>query len=145
MIFFINRMKFIPGLVQICSIYLMDKKIQMNLSPSVCFSNWLHSLVHLLQQLVTECTDRLPAKQPSTITSTTGYSIPTGYTALYSSFNNWLKCADQVLAAQPALNSWLHISRLQRLLACYQPAPRNHQPKGLLPADHSSPAANSPA
>ena len=59
---------------------------------------WLHSLVHLLQQLVTECTDRLPAKQPCT-----GYSMSTalysslnwlqctGYTALYTGFNNWLQ------------------------------------------------------
>ena len=46
-----------------------------------CFNNWLqctgwfwlHSLVHLLQQLVTEC----PAS--------------TGYIALYTYFNNWLQ------------------------------------------------------
>ena len=37
---------------------------------------WLHSLVHLLQQLVTECTDRLPSSQPYTVAST-GYSVPT--------------------------------------------------------------------
>ena len=36
---------------------------------------WLHSLVHLLQQLVTECTDQLPAKQPCTVTSVAGYSM----------------------------------------------------------------------
>ena len=39
---------------------------------------WLHSLVHLLQQLVTECTDRLPASQPYTVVST-GYSVPAEY------------------------------------------------------------------
>ena len=45
---------------------------------SVLTRYWLHSLVHLLQQLVTECTDRLPASQPYTVAST-GYSVPAGY------------------------------------------------------------------
>ena len=55
----------------------------------------------LIQQLVTECTDRLLAKQPRTVTSTTGYSVLTGYTALYSSFNNWLQCTGRLPATQP--------------------------------------------
>ena len=46
-------------------------------------------VVNFIQQLVTECTDRVPATQPCTVASTTGYSVPTGYTALYSCFNNW--------------------------------------------------------
>ena len=76
-----------------------------------CFSNWLqsvvptgywlHSLVHsttgyrvyrpgtgytalYTQQLVTECTDQILATQPCIVVSTA-----TGYTALYSCFNNW--------------------------------------------------------
>ena len=59
---------------------------------------WLHSLVHLLQQLVTECTDRLPAKQPCTgysmftaLYSSLNWLQCTGYTALYTGFNNWLQ------------------------------------------------------
>ena len=51
-----------------------------------CFNNYrLHSLVQLLQQLVIECIDQVPATQPCIVGSTT-----TGYTALYSYFNNWL-------------------------------------------------------
>ena len=59
---------------------------------------WLHSLVHLLQQLVTECTDRLPAKQPCTgysmftaLYSSLNWLQCTGYTALYTGFKNWLQ------------------------------------------------------
>ena len=59
---------------------------------------WLHSLVHLLQQLVTECTDRLLAKQPCTgysmftaLYSSLNWLQCTGYTALYTGFNNWLQ------------------------------------------------------
>ena len=42
-------------------------------------------VVKLLQQLVTECTDRVLATQPCTVASTTGYRVygpGTGYTAL---------------------------------------------------------------
>ena len=69
---------------------------------------WLHSLVHLLQQLVTECTDRLPAKQPCTVTSIAGYSIyrpATGFTALYSNLN-WLQCTGYT-ALYTGFNNWL--------------------------------------
>ena len=69
---------------------------------------WLHSLVHLLQQLVTECTDRLPAKQLCTVTSVTGYSMcrpATGFTALYSSLN-WLQCTGYT-ALYTGFNNWL--------------------------------------
>ena len=68
-----------------------------------CFNNWLqctdwywlHSLVHLfttgyrVYRLVL-------ATQLCTLASTTGYSVPagTGYTALYTCFNNWLQCTD---------------------------------------------------
>ena len=59
---------------------------------------WLHSLVHLLQQLVTECTDQLPAKQPCTgysmftaLYSSLNWLQCTGYTALYTGFKNWLQ------------------------------------------------------
>ena len=41
-------------------------------------------VVNLLQQVVTECTDRVPATQPCTVASTTGYRVyrpGTGYTA----------------------------------------------------------------
>ena len=44
-------------------------------------------VVNLLQQLVTEFTDRVPATQPCTVASAAGYRVyrsGTGYTALYS-------------------------------------------------------------
>ena len=78
---------------------------------------WLHSLVHLFSQTgyrvyrlvlaIQPCTlasttgyrayRLLLATQPYTLASTTGYSVPTGtgYTALYTCFNNnWLQCTD---------------------------------------------------
>ena len=122
-------------------------------------------VVNFLQQLVTECTDRVPVTQPCTVASTTDYSVPTGYTALYIYLNYWLQCTDRVPATQPctvfsttgyrvyrlvqathsSLNSLLHISQLQSLPAYYQPAPRIPKLQGLLPAGHSSAAAYSPA
>ena len=39
------------------------------------------------------------------------------------------ECTNLVVATQPALNSLLHISRLQSLPAYYQPAPRITNPK----------------
>ena len=51
-------------------------------------------VVNLLQQLVTECTDRVPATQSCTVASTTAYRVyrpVTGYTVLYSCFNNCLQ------------------------------------------------------
>ena len=81
-------------------------------------------VVNFLQQLVTECTDRVPVTQPCTVASTTDYSVPTGYTALYSYPNKWSQCTDRVPATQPSLNSLLHIGQLQSLPAYYQPAPR---------------------
>ena len=101
-------------------------------------------VVNFLQQLVTECTDRVPVTQPCTFASTTDYSVPTGYTALYSYptigysvptgyrlhslvqlFQQLVtECTEGVPATQPSLNSLLHISRLQSLPAYYQPAPR---------------------
>ena len=104
-------------------------------------------VVNFLQQLVTEYAERVPvteyaervpATQLCTVASTTDYSVPTGYTAMNSCFNNWLQCTDRVPATQPctvvfnnllqtiectdrvpatqpALNSLLHISRLQSL------------------------------
>ena len=62
----------------------------------------LHSLVHLLQQLVTECTDRL--------------------NSLVQSFQQLVtECIHRVPATQPALNSLLYISRLQNLSASSWP------------------------
>ena len=72
-------------------------------------------VVNFPQQLVTECADQVPATQPCTVVST-----------------NWLQtteCTNRVPATQPALNSLLHISRLQILPAYYQPAPRITNPK----------------
>ena len=48
-------------------------------------------VVNLLQQLVTECTDRVPVTPPCTVVSTTGYIVYRPGTALYSCFNNWLQ------------------------------------------------------
>ena len=48
-------------------------------------------VVNFLQQLVTECTDRVPVTQPCTVASTTGYIVYRPGTALYSCFNNWLQ------------------------------------------------------
>ena len=38
-------------------------------------------VVNFLQQLVTECADRVPATQPCTVASTNDYSVPTGTVA----------------------------------------------------------------
>ena len=56
----------------------------------IYFKNWLQNVPthYRLNSLVT-------------VTSTTGYSAPTDYTALYSSFNNWLQCTGRVPATQP--------------------------------------------
>ena len=98
-------------------------------------------VVNFLQQVVTECTDRVLVTQPCTVASTTDYSVPTGYTALYSYPNNWLEFTDRVPATQPALNSLLHISWLQSLLAYYQLAPRITNSKVFyqLPTSHQQP------
>ena len=62
---------------------------------SVPTGYWLHSLVHLIQQLVTECTDRL--------------------NSLVQSFQQLVtECTHRL---QPALNSLPYISRLQNLPA----------------------------
>ena len=92
-------------------------------------------VVNLLQQLVTECTDWVPATQPCTVALTTGYSVPTGY-----QLHRLVQLLQQLVtestgyrvyrpATQPTLNSLLHISRLQSLPAYYQPAPRITNPK----------------
>ena len=77
-------------------------------------------VVNLLQQLVTECTDQVLATQPCTVASTNWLqSLPTGHTACFT---------------------------LTGYRACLLPtSTKNHQPKGLLPAGHSSSAAYSPA
>ena len=67
---------------------------------------WLHSLVHLLQQLITtECTDRLLAKQPCTDTSITGLSVPTGYwphiLVVHLLQQLITECTDRLPAKQP--------------------------------------------
>ena len=87
---------------------------------------WLHSLVHLaslcrLQSLPTLCiqlcVDSGAGRQQ--ISTTYGFNRPV------------TESTDRVPATQPALNSLLHISRLQNLPAYYQPAPRINQPTGL--------------
>ena len=118
-------------------------------------------VVKLLQQLISEYTDWVPAKQPCTVASTTGYRVyrpVTGYTALYSlphptSYRVFrpspFNCVDSGAGRQqtsttygfnrpvtestdqPALKRLLHISRLQSLTAFYQPAPRINQPTGF--------------
>ena len=57
---------------------------------------WLHSLVHLFSQTGYRVYRLVLAIQPCTLASTSGYSVPTGtgYTALYTCFNNWLQCTD---------------------------------------------------
>ena len=120
------------------------------------------------QQLVTECTDRILGHS---VPGYRVYRPDTGYTALYSLsnptgyrtlqpgpfiyvfilgrqtasiFNIWLQPTGYRvyrLATQPALNSLLHINRLQNLPAYYQPAPKINQPTGLGgPAGYSSSA-----
>ena len=86
-------------------------------------------VVNLLQQLITVY---LPATQPCTVASTTGYSVPAEYRlhSLLQLFQQLVtECTDRVPATQPALNSLLHISRLQSLPAYYQPAPKITNPK----------------
>ena len=54
---------------------------------------WLHSLVHLLQQLGTECTRWYWVHSPVHFFNNWLQSVPTGtgYTALYTCFNHWLQ------------------------------------------------------
>ena len=80
---------------------------------------WLHSLVHLPQQLVTgyKVYRLVLATQPCTLASTTGYrlqSVPagTGYTALYTCLNNWLQVTE--CAGWYWLHSLVHL--LQQLV-----------------------------
>ena len=83
----------------------------------------LHSLVQLLQQLITVYR---PATQPCTVTPTIGYSVPTGYRlhSLVQLFQQMVtECTDWVLATHSSLNSLLHTSWLQSLPAYYQPSP----------------------
>ena len=106
---------------------------------------WLHSLVHLLQQigyrvyrlvLATQpCTlasattgyrvyRQVPSTQPCTLASTTEYSVPagSGYTALYTGFNNWLQSVRLVLATQSCTLASTY--RLQSLLTgCWLHSP----------------------
>ena len=56
-------------------------------------------LVHLLQQLVTVCTDRLPASQPYTVAST-GYSVPATQPCTLASTTGY-RVYRMVLATQP--------------------------------------------
>ena len=85
-----------------------------------CFNNWLqctdwywlHSLVHLLQQLVTVYRLVLATQSCTLASTTTGYSVPTGtgYTALYTCFNNWLQSIPAVTgytALYTCFDNWL--------------------------------------
>ena len=75
---------------------------------------WLHSLVHLLQQLVTECTDRPPAKQPCTVTSITGYSMYRPASQPYTVASTGYRVYQLVLATQSCTLASTY--RLQSLL-----------------------------
>ena len=72
------------------------------------FNNWLQSVpagtgytacVHLLQQLVTVCTDWLPASQPCTVAST-GYNVPATQPCTLASTTGY-RVYRLVLATQP--------------------------------------------
>ena len=80
---------------------------------------WLHSLVHLLQQLVTECTDRLPASQPYTVAST-GYSVPTTQPCTLASTTGY-RVYRLVLATQPCTLASTTGYRVYRLVLATQP------------------------
>ena len=76
---------------------------------------WLHSLVHLLQQLVTVY-QLVLATQPCTLCFNNWLqSVPagTGYTALHTCFNNWLQCTDWYW-----LHSLVHLLQ-QQLVTVY--------------------------
>ena len=72
---------------------------------------WLHSLVHLLQQLVTECTNRYRLHSPVHLLQqlVAECTAGTGYTTSYTCFNNWLQSVpagtNRVLATQSLLYS----------------------------------------
>ena len=76
-------------------------------------------LVHSLQQLVTVCTDRLPASQPYTVAST-GYSVPATQSCTLASTTGyrvyWL-----ILAAQPCTLASATSYRVYRLVLATQP------------------------
>ena len=104
----------------------------------------LHSLVHLLQPTGYRVYRLVLATQPCTLASTywlqsvptgTGYtalytcfnnclqSVPTGtgYTALYTCFNSWLRVYRPVLATQPSTLASTAGYRVYRLVLATQP------------------------
>ena len=92
-----------------------------------CFNSWLqsvptryrlHSLVHLPQRLVTECTDQY-------------------YTALYTCFNNWLQSVPTSTGYTALFTCWLQnvqtdyrlnslVQLLQQLVTVYRPATQSY-------------------
>ena len=66
-------------------------------------------VVNFLQQLVTECTDRVPATQPCTVASTTGYSVPTRY---------WLHSLCTAYPTPPPPPNWLQSHPTQSIQLC---------------------------
>ena len=60
-------------------------------------------VVNFIQQLVTECTYQLHSLVQLLQQLVTGYRPGTGYTALYTCFNNWLQSVptDRLPAKQP--------------------------------------------
>ena len=74
--------------------------------------SWLHSLAHLLQQLVTVYRLVLATQSCTLASTTTGYSVltGTGYTVLYTCFNNWLQSVPAgtgYTALYTCFNNWL--------------------------------------
>ena len=96
---------------------------------------WLHSLVHLSHKTGYRVYRLVLATQPCTLASTTGYSVPTstGYTALYTCFNNWLQSVPDgtgYTALYTCFNNWLQctdwywlhslVHLLQQLVTVYR-------------------------
>ena len=77
-------------------------------------------LVHSLQQLVTVCTDRLPASQPYTVAST-GYSVPATQPCTLASTTGY-RVYRVVLATQPSTLASTTGYRVYRLVLATQPS-----------------------
>ena len=99
-------------------------------------------VVNFIQQLVTECTYRLHSLVQLLQQLVTGYRPGTGYTALYTCFNNWLQSVptDYRLNSLVQLHCLVHL--LQQLVTvCTDRLPAS-QPYTIASTGYSVPAGD---